>query len=200
MPTKKTLTTLVAAFVMGACQGDPGAEGPAGPSGASCPGGETLMAAGGSFNAYVALTGIQGESVSAGHANEIDVVSLRAFVVSPDGACEPDEPSIYNRFLFSKLTDRATVPLLEHMASGDPIDSAVISIDDGTGALRYEWTLSEVIVVQVETVWSGAVPAEEVLLSFQRIALRYFRQNQDGSLAPAETLCWDLSTDEACGS
>jgi type VI protein secretion system component Hcp len=172
--------------------GAAGAPGPAGANAESaCVEEEVAPASGSGLRSFALLSGIQGESIVAKHANEIDLVSVRAAIGR--GACASD------RFVIVKNLDRATPLLLSRMASSTPIDSAVISVDStGDGVTRVTWTLTKARVERIRTAWVNGVPAEELTLGFERVVLQYYRQTQTGAIVAEPPVCWDAVTKALC--
>jgi type VI protein secretion system component Hcp len=173
--------------------GAPGAAGPAGANASASGCEDALVTAGTGVRSFAALTGIQGESTVAKHANEIDLVSVRGGIARDPGACATD------RFVLVKNLDRATPLLLSRLASNAPIDSAVISADAGPeGTTRVTWTLTKARVERIRTAWVSGIPAEEVTLGYERIVLQYYRQTQTGAIVAEPPVCWDAVQKALC--
>jgi type VI protein secretion system component Hcp len=173
--------------------GAPGAAGPAGANASAADCEDALAPTGSGVRSFAALTGIQGESTVAKHANEIELVSVRAGIARDPAACASD------RFILTKNLDRATPLLLSHLASNTPIDSAVISADAGAdGITRVTWTLMKARVERIRTAWVSGMPAEEVTLAYERIVLQYYRQTSVGTIVAEPPVCWDAVQKALC--
>jgi type VI protein secretion system component Hcp len=180
--------------------GEVGPVGPSGPAGSlSCPQEVQLDATGSGLAGYAALTGILGEATASAFVDEIVLLGLRAgFVPTLAEGCEA--LGVYNRFVLVKQADRASAPLLARLADGAPIDTAVISLVTVGQQPIQRWTLSQARVERVRTAWASGVPVEEVTLSFERLELRYWRQNASGQFVAEPPFCWDLVAAADCSS
>jgi type VI secretion system secreted protein Hcp len=144
-----------------------------------------------SFDAFLKIDGIPGESRDDKHKNEIDVLSF-SFGISRKSA--RGRASIAD-FTIVKTVDSASPLLFDAACQGDTLKSALFSARKA-GKEQQEFikiTFDQVIISSVQH--SGApgtdsVPMESVSLDFQSLEMEVFKQNPDGSLGGStKTVC-----------
>jgi type VI secretion system secreted protein Hcp len=159
--------------------------------GAICPPVPDLPGGAATVSGFARVDGIPGESVSTGHRDEIDIVTLH-WCVSNDtggGGGGGAGRAVVDGVVIGKHTDLATVPLIEACATGRHIEQVAITLErGGKQALPFLLVeLEEVVVTRVNSSWSGGLPDEEVSLGFNRICWEYRR-------GPAAVrFCFDVS-------
>ena len=163
--------------------------------GAICPPVPDLPGGDATVSGFARVDGIPGESVSMGHRDEIDIVTLHWCVThetGPGGGGGGGAGrAVADGVVIGKHTDLATVPLTEACATGRHIEQVVITLERGAKPpFRFlTVALEDVIVTRVNSSWSGGLPDEEVSLGFNRICWEYRR----GPGAGAVRFCFDVS-------
>jgi type VI secretion system secreted protein Hcp len=154
---------------------------------------------------FLKIDGIQGESMDAEHANEIDLDAFswgETNVVSHTGGGGGGAGKVAMQdFRFTKRLDKASPVLFQACASGKHFAKAVLTARKaGEGQQDYlVITLSDVLVssYQVGGAESGDAGVEETSLAFSRIVFEYRAQKPDGSPAPPVKAGWDLKANKA---
>jgi type VI secretion system secreted protein Hcp len=144
-----------------------------------------------SFEAFLKIDGIPGESSDDKHKNEIDVLSF-SFGISRQN--ERGRPSIAD-FSIVKTVDTSSPLLFDAACQGDTVKSALFTARKaGKGQQEFLIiTMEQVLISSVQH--SGApgtdgVPMESVSLDFQSLEMEVFKQNPDGSMGSStKTLC-----------
>lgn len=155
------------------------------------------------FDAFLKLTGIDGESQDSKHQNEIEVVSYTF------GAQQSASPSVggglgagkvsVNDLQIVKNTDKASPKLFLNVCTGEHITTGVLTVRKaGTNQQEYlVITLTDIIVNNIQnggTSTSGDIPTETISLSFAQIQMQYQQQNSDGTLAGTVKTGYNVKT------
>jgi type VI secretion system secreted protein Hcp len=144
-----------------------------------------------SFDAFLKIDGIPGESSDDKHKNEIDVLSF-SFGISRRN--DKGRPSIAD-FSIVKTVDTSSPLLFDAACQGDSLKSALFTARKaGKGQQEYiKITFEEVIITSVQH--SGApgtesLPMDSLSLDFRSMEMEVFKQNPDGSLGGStKTVC-----------
>lgn len=135
------------------------------------------------------LTGIEGESLKDGHANEIDVLSF-SFGATQSGTAHVGMGSTAGQanvqdLTITKYVDKASPLLFMNCVTGAHIPEAVLSVRKAGGKpLDYlKLTLGQVLVTSIQTGASGSDDRvqETITLNFSTIKEEYTPQNKDGT-------------------
>jgi type VI secretion system secreted protein Hcp len=152
---------------------------------------------------FLKLDGIDGESQDDVHRDEIevtgwswDMVNNGPHMGSPGGPGK----ATFRDLEFNHAIDRASPNLMQYLATGKPIATAVLTMRKAGGVpLDYlRITLSEVRVTQVETRAIGGANVEHVRLSFTKVKQEYTLQNAKGGTKGTVTGQFDLRRNAAC--
>jgi type VI secretion system secreted protein Hcp len=167
------------------------------------------------FDIFLKLDGIDGESTTSGHDKEIEVLSYDQSIDSTapsygGGGGGGAGKSTFSGVRIRKLLDTASIPLSLACASGRHIQSARLSFRRAskTPLDFYVVTLEDVVIAHVgqcastdvqaplkfETLAkspSGAALLEEVTLHFAKIRWEYRRIGPKGQTLPPITGGWD---------
>ncbi|MDS0297374.1 type VI secretion system tube protein Hcp [Halogeometricum sp. S1BR25-6] len=146
---------------------------------------------------YLKIPDIQGESQTAGHENEIEVLSFSWGVsrASSRGTGRATGAAQFDSLVLTKGIDRATPQLLELAVTGAHRPEAVLSLTratDGPEADVYTVTLEDVEVLTFDN--NGMVdagPIESYSLSFGKVRVEYRMLNGDGNVQEY-TFGWDV--------
>jgi type VI secretion system secreted protein Hcp len=168
----------------------------------------------GTFDIFVKLDGIDGESTVRGHENETVVLSYEQSVDHPapplTGGAAATGRATFSGVRFRKPVDKGSIPLLLASAAGSHIRDARFTFRrPGTGLDFYKVILGEVLVTHVvqragvgvqypldfNTLTSGADSAgflDEVTLSYTKIQWEYQPISPTGAPAAVVKGGWDL--------
>ena len=167
------------------------------------------------FDIFLKLDGIEGESTTKGHAKEIEVVSydqsIDATLYRDGSGGSGIGKSTFSGVRFRKLLDTASIPIALACASGRHIVSARFAFRRPSPALDfYIVSLEDVLVthtgqcattgvqspLQFETLAkspSGAALLEDVTLHFAKIRWEYRAIGPKGQALPPITGGWDVN-------
>jgi type VI secretion system secreted protein Hcp len=138
---------------------------------------------------FLKLDGIEGESVAAGHAGEIELLSFgQSFNNDQNAPNTARSKAPCGTVTFTKGLDMASPVLLKKLVQGVHINTATFSFDVGGAqpSTYYRITLYEALVVdfkQTQADYTGAV-VDSVVLKARRYDYRYWPQT--GSGAPGD--------------
>jgi type VI secretion system secreted protein Hcp len=149
---------------------------------------------------FLKLDGINGEATDQNHTNELGVLSWswgasQHSSVSNSSGSGAGKASLSD-FSIMKNYDAASVPLLKSLMAGTHIANGVLtanksgSADGGKPFLKV--TFTELFVTSIQASGSSEVPTESVSFSYGTIKVEYSKQNDQGVLATAGQLTYDL--------
>lgn len=156
------------------------------------------------FDMFLKLDGIKGESLDSKHKDEIHVLawswgasqSGTTHVGTGSGAGKVNVQDIS----VTKYVDKASVPLLQHCATGKHIPKGLLVIRKaGEKPLEYlKIDIKDIIVTHVSTGGSGGEDqlTENVSLNFGEFKLTYTPQNADGSGGAASEFGYSMQKNE----
>ncbi len=155
---------------------------------------------------FLKLDGIPGESTDDLHADEIEILSIshnmaNAGTVRTGGGSGASKAILYDIRLV-KFADRATPRLVKHVATGQHIPEAKITVmRTGESALEfYVINLESVLVTSLASsasVESGRV-TETISLNFGKIEIIYTPTKEDGSGDATVEFCFDVAVNVEC--
>ena len=157
---------------------------------------------------FLKLTGIEGESTSAQHQNEIDVESwswgeTAARPAGGGGGGGGAGRVVPRDLVFGARTSRATPPLLLACATGRRLQEAVlVGVRAGSAQQQFlRYRLTDVQVTSFETGASetagGGDPVDQVSLAFRTLEVEYRRFGATGTPGQAVTAGFDFRTNTA---
>ena len=149
---------------------------------------------------FLKLDGINGEATDQNHKNEISVLSWswgasQTSTVSGGGGSSAGKASLADLHIV-KSYDAASVPLFKSLLKGDHIANGVLtanksgSADGGKAFLKV--TLTELFVTSVQSSGSSEIPTESVSFSYATVKVEYSKQNEQGVLATAGSVTYDV--------
>jgi type VI secretion system secreted protein Hcp len=149
---------------------------------------------------FLKLDGINGEATDQNHKNEIGVLSWswgasQTSTVAGGGGSGAGKASLADLHVV-KNYDAASVPLFKSLLAGSHIANGVLtankagSADGGKPFLKV--TLTELFVTSVQSSGSSEVPTESVSFSYATIKVEYSKQNEQGVLAAAGMVSYDV--------
>jgi type VI secretion system secreted protein Hcp len=159
-----------------------------------------FQSSGQSTDVLLRIDNIQGESLKAGHANEIDVFSYSNGISSCNqvssgstktSTCKP----IASELNFMISLDKSNVQLKNAITSGKIIPSADVTFitSGATPFVYYRIHLENINIVSVQESGSSERPIVSVSLAFSRIAWKYTMQdNNTGGAGESTTGGWDF--------
>ncbi len=134
---------------------------------------------------FLKIDGVEGESTTDGHEDEIDILSI-SWVVSSSGRL-----SCFDGLDLAKFVDLASAELLMGQAEGRVYPEAVLTASR-SGEARFDFlviTLHNVHVGSLSTQGSSGDDrvTETLTLNFERATYQYSRQDPDGSPGGTKT-------------
>jgi type VI secretion system secreted protein Hcp len=129
---------------------------------------------------------IKGESTTAGHVEDIDILGWRWGVAANTaiGATQATARRVYRHLELSKGVDSASTMLMNALVTNDEVREAKLTMRKAGGdALDYfTMTLNGARIVDVAVeVGADGRPVEKVELAFTKVEIDYRRQERDGS-------------------
>jgi type VI secretion system secreted protein Hcp len=140
-----------------------------------------------SFDYFLKIDTIKGESADSKHKDEIDVLSWAwgvsnagSGVGGGGGATRP----VFAPFSWEQGLDSSFVPLFLGVAEGTHIKSAVLTVRrDGKDQQEFfKMTFDDVRIISLESQGSGASIDVSAAMSYDKITMAYRPQKSDGSL------------------
>jgi type VI secretion system secreted protein Hcp len=152
---------------------------------------------------FLKLDGLPGESLSAKHANEIELHSWSWGASNPvhmDGSGMSAGKVSFSDISVSKPVDKASAKLLELCCTGKHISTGTLSCSKSTGDKNpgdyLTIKLTEIAITSFQGGGSSgeATGTESLSLAFAKFELDYKIQGKDGTLTAAGTASWDATT------
>ncbi|EIT69356.1 MULTISPECIES: Hcp family type VI secretion system effector [Hydrocarboniphaga] len=161
-----------------------------------------------SFDAFIQLDGIKGESTDDKHKDWIEILNFsfgasqpQSGTVSSAGNLGAARVNLQN-FNFLHHLDLASPKLFEACVTGQTIKSAIVNLNRAGGdkGKYMEYKLTDVIVTSVgkggDSKAESDVPVESVSLAFGKIELIYTKIGIDGRAAGNTSAGWDLKANK----
>ena len=146
------------------------------------------------------LDGIPGDSQLSGHVNEIVASSVsfganQTGIREAGGKASPRRSSL-SPFFITKNTDKASPKLFLACATGQHIQTAVLTFRDVVaGTAPYEYltiTLNDVFISSYQVSSGSDFPTESVSISFSKIEYKYVGRQPNGQLLPPVVVSFDV--------
>ncbi|MFJ4351158.1 Hcp family type VI secretion system effector [Pseudomonas sp. NPDC089428] len=160
-----------------------------------------------SFDAFMKVDGIEGESLDEGHKGWIELLSYHydamqtiSHTASSSGGASTGGVTLGD-FQISKYIDRATPKLFELCCRGLHIKTVTIRVHRA-GAEKFKYldiVLEEVLIALVsgQAAEQSGLPVEVVTLNYGRIRFEYTQQRRvDGGSAGIVSGGWDRTTNK----
>ena len=155
-----------------------------------------------SFDMFLKLDAINGESVDNTHKNEVDVLSW-AWGLTQSGSAHvaggagSGKVNVHD-VTVTKYVDSASPVLVKFCCNGAPIKSAVLTIRKAGGKPLeyYKLTLTNVLVSSITPGGAGGQDrlTETISLNFGQFKLEYVPQKADGSGGPVIAASWNIAS------
>lgn len=163
------------------------------------------------FDAYLKLTGVDGESTTKGFEKWIGLDSFQwgaHNTTSAVGTGKGAGRAEISEFSVTKQMDKASPKLFQSCCGGKHYDKASLYLRKAGGgkeAMTYlKFEFAELFLTDVQ--WSGAsgshggdTPMEHLNFSFGKVEIAYFPQKADGSPDGQIKAGWDLKQGIAAG-
>lgn len=143
---------------------------------------------------YVKIPDIDGESIVAGHQDEIEIFDLEWMIER--ASAEPLRPTARGRAKIAPLTlskwyDASSPYLALAVTNGKLFAQVDVSLrrslgDQDLDFLRMKLTNCRILAVRVSGTGEGPIPAEEVEVSFERIEICYWTAGTGGAVSDGE--------------
>jgi len=156
-----------------------------------------------SFDAFVKIDGIEGESTDSKHSGWIEAINFSAgasqkvsTTASSSGGGTGERTDI-KPFTFTKQVDSSSPKLFQACAAGTHFDNITLALHRAGGGEKVkfmEYELTNCIISDVSTNGgSEDFPSESISINFGRIIITYSKQRRDGGgLAGNISAGWDL--------
>jgi len=150
---------------------------------------------------FIKIEGIDGESQSAGHEGEIDVLAW-SWGTSRTSKERMNRPTRYGKtatnmeMTFTKSMDSTSTPLFSYCNTGQHKDVVIMTVVKPERPFQnfIQFLMYDVRCVSYNVGSSGEdVPTENVTLNFSKIEFEYKPQKEDGSEGDKVELGWDLT-------
>lgn len=163
-----------------------------------------------SFNAYLKIENIDGESTEEKHKDWIEILSYSQGVSQPGtalgggggggGGGGRAERPVFTDFSVGKKLDKATPKLMLACASGQHLSSATLELTRGSGERQQvfmQYKMSDIIISKVEDSGQSGddLPTESLSLNFAKIEWKYSLFSADGQTQSIST-GWDLKKNQ----
>jgi len=152
-----------------------------------------------SFDVFLKIDGIPGESTDVQHKNEIEI---EAFSWGETNNAAPGRGAgkvNMQVFHFAMGVNKASPMLFLAVANGKHFKNAILSIRRAGGEPPQDfmkWTLTDIVVTSYQTAGNGGELTDQFSLSFGKIEVEYIPQNPDGSLGVPVKAGWDLKANK----
>jgi type VI secretion system secreted protein Hcp len=159
----------------------------------------------GTWDAFLTVEGVTGESRRTGHEGEIELISFDFGAVNPtsvgQGTGGGSGKVSLTTFNFLKQTDAASVELFLACCNGQHFPTAKVTLykaGGSGGALDYLiYEFEEVFVDSIN--WSGSeggngIPMEAVSFAFGKITVTYNQQDESGNKSGGFVASYDVRT------
>jgi type VI secretion system secreted protein Hcp len=162
-----------------------------------------LIAEAAAVDYFLKIEGIDGESTSETHKEQIEIHSF-SWGASNSGSMAAGGGGGAGKVSFSSLRvtttiSKASPKLFESVATGKHFPSAVLTLVDTQqrGLEVMKVTLTDVIISSYQTGgMSGEAPTESFRLNFAKIEYEYVPQKPDGSMDAPVKAGYDLATNK----
>jgi type VI secretion system secreted protein Hcp len=149
---------------------------------------------------YLNLDGIQGESKSKGHENEIQLLSF-SWGASQVSSVKGTTGSGAGRvdladFSFMKHLDKASTPLFGALCKGQHIAKGFLTaVKAGAGAKPFlKIDFKEIFVTSQQVSASSEIPTESVSFTYNQITVEYSMQNDKGIVTTTGSTTYNMAT------
>jgi type VI secretion system secreted protein Hcp len=151
---------------------------------------------------YLKLDGIQGESVSDGHKDEIQLLSFswgghQVSSVGHTGGSGAGKVDLADLNIM-KVVDKATTPLFKALVSGTHIKTGVLTaVKTGAGSGGKPFitiSLKELFVTSLQISASSEIPTASVSFSYNEVKHEYSTQNEQGILTTTGSSTYNTKT------
>ena len=160
-----------------------------------------------SFDAYMKVDGVEGETTAKGHEKEIEILSF-SFGASNPSSVGPGTTGIaasrvqISSFNIMKRTDKTSPILFQKCCAGKHLKEIVLTMLKASGdsgqAPFLKYTFTDCMVDSIQ--WSGAPggddqPTESLSFAFAKVAVEYQQQATAGGAVGQPVVAeWDLTT------
>jgi len=156
----------------------------------------------GSWDGYLTVEGIKGESQRKGHEGEIELIAFSFGGTNPSsiGIGKGGGTGTVNlsSFTFVKNCDAASAELFQHMCMGKHFPKAILTMYKSAGDEALDYLVFEFEEAYVDSInWHGSEgggggTTEDVSMSFGKMLIQYNEQNPDGTKGGAHVGSWDV--------
>jgi type VI secretion system secreted protein Hcp len=165
--------------------------------------GGAVLGSPGSYNIFIQITGIEGESTDDAHEDWIEVLSYSHSVSQPASGLATGSRTSgrveHQDFTITKELDKASPKLALYCCNGTHIEEVTIELcyADGDKAKFMEYALTDVIVTSVIPSGYAGIedrPTEQVSLNYGRIQWTYTEYDDTGKPKGNVEAQWNVET------
>ena len=161
-----------------------------------------------SFDAFIQLDGIKGESTDDKHKDWIEILNFGFGASQPQSGTSSSSGNLgsarvnIQNFSFVKHLDLATPKLFEACCTGITIKTVTVNLNRAGGdkAKYMEYKLTDCIITSVgkggDSKGDQDVPVESVSIAFGKIEMTYTKIGIDGKAAGNASAGWDLKANK----
>ena len=158
------------------------------------------------FDAFLKLTGIDGESTDAKHKDEIEILSWSFGVTNPSNSGAGGGgagKAVFQDFHFVSRLQSSSPKLFLAAASGQHIKEAILTVRKagGEGQEFLKLKMSDVLVSSFQQGGApdggDAVPTEQVSINYSKIDFDYAKVNNKGTIEASVVANWDVKANRA---
>jgi len=153
------------------------------------------------FDAFIKITGVEGESKRKGFEKQIEIISFSLGASNPStigtgGGGGAGKVSL-SSFSLMKKTDLTSPVLFQHCCQGEHFDKATVTLNKAGGKQAVDFLKYEFEHVFVDSIqWSGSgggddTPMESVSLNYGKVVITYTGQDFAGAKAAVKSGQWD---------
>lgn len=154
---------------------------------------------------YLKLDKVEGESMDAGHAKEIDLLSAnfgasQTGTAHAGGGAGAGKVSIQD-MVITKKVDRSSPILFSFCCKGQHIDSGVLTIRKAGGSAPLEYMkihLEKIFITGFQQTGSDGQEelTEQVTLNFRKVKIEYSPQKDEGAGGAKISKGWDIAANK----
>ena len=155
---------------------------------------------------FLKLTDVTGESKGKGHEGEIDVLSCSLGLTNPSsimtGGGAGTGKADFLPIQVQKQADLASSTLFLKCAQGKHFDEGIITVREAGGDTPVEYIIIKLNTVFIDNIsWGessgGGKPSESISLSYAKIDITYWSQNDKGQKDQKTEIGWDVKANTA---
>jgi type VI secretion system secreted protein Hcp len=183
--------------------GATGATGPQGPPGPQGSSGTVSVESGRNSDIFLKIPGVKGESTKTGSSGQIELQSFTFHITRNNGSIARGSGAGAGKvnlatFEFVKEVDTASASLFKDVADGTTIKKLEVSArKTGTNGQQFtyiEYTLTNVVISDLDDSFSSQPPTETIRGVFGSVSYQTFTESSDGTIGQSGSGGWHSVT------